>query len=92
MICQLPDNGGPSIRDFKFTDINPLQVGYYQLHWMKGGKLHRSQIINAFTGEDERMSLYPNPTTGKVKIVLSNMQFFTTDVSVFDVSGKLVLN
>lgn len=88
----LSDKNSINNNTYTFTDINPYQVGYYRLSFFSNGRLTYSQVISVVGVEKGKLLLLPNPATSKVKILLSNMQLYSTDVSVMDVSGRLLLN
>ena len=39
-----------------------------------------------------KMQLSPNPSSGKVRILLGDMQLYDTRISVYDKSGRLLLS
>jgi len=83
--------GAGSSGTFTFTDIEPFPVGYYRLTFTKDDKLTYSQTITVVSFEKSNLVLQPNPATGKVSILFTNMQMYTTSVSFFDISGRQVL-
>ena len=77
--------------ELSFTDNYPYTENYYKIYFTKEGKLYSSQPIAAFAVTKGKMQVLPNPTSGKLRILLANMQTFDTEVSVIDLTGRIVL-
>lgn len=71
-----------------FTDINPYQVGHYQLLFISTGERAYSQVLTVVSTDEGKMLILPNPATSQVRVLLNNMQLYTTEVSLHDLSGR----
>jgi phosphodiesterase/alkaline phosphatase D-like protein len=90
-----------NVNTFPVTGLEPATNYYYRVSaYNSGGTSNYSNIINATTlvtaisdqaFDEIRVNLYPNPTTGKVKIELEN-SFREMTVSVISVMGSEVLS
>ena len=75
---------------YVFTDINPYEVGYYQLMFISNNELAYSQVLTVVGTGSDRMQVMPNPATGQVRVLLNNMQLYNTEISLLDLSGRQV--
>jgi uncharacterized protein YcnI len=70
-------------------------IGDYQVEITKGVCTDISKLTNVPTGLDDdffdNLSIYPNPTSGKLNIQFESGYFGQFGISVFDVTGKLVM-
>lgn len=84
------DPGAANNGKYIFTDINPYQVGHYQLLFISSQERAYSQVATVVgTGEDKLLVL-PNPAGSQVRVLLSNMQLYNTEVTLLDLSGRQV--
>jgi hypothetical protein len=73
---------------FEFIDTNPPTQAFYRLKMTDNeGKITYSKIIELHQKETE-IAIFPNPTEGG--IFLNGLNETASDISVFDISGKLV--
>ncbi len=77
---------------FSFSDITPFQVGYYRLYFTLNGRQTYSQTLTVIGVNTGQLVLIPNPATGNVRVLLTNMQLYNTAISITDLSGRLVLS
>ena len=88
-----PKSNSPVPGKYLFTDVDPFTVGYYRLvQLVDNGTIAHSPIVSAIGGEDGELLLSPNPTSGKLRIALLNMQLYNTEVTVMDISGRVVIS
>lgn len=86
--------------DYSFIDEYPqLGDNYYRLKMIdKDGKFKYSELINIRVKEDNSVvkdgivKIYPNPTNGMLNVQYQASSEKTLDLSVFDVTGRTVLN
>jgi hypothetical protein len=76
---------------YQFTDIDPYDIGYYRILFQGREQLIYSQVATVVGVKSGKLYLLPNPAKESVRVLLSNMQQFVTEVSVTDLSGRLVL-
>ena len=85
-------SGNANTTNYTFTDPYPLPVGYYRLQFNSSGRLSYSQVITVVSVTGGRLVISPNPSSGKIKLLLKNMQLSAVDVTVYDSYGRLVLS
>lgn len=85
-------SGNPNTTNYTFTDPYPLPVGYYRLQFNSSGQLSHSQVITVVSVTSGKLFISPNPSSGKIKLLLNNMQLSAVDVTVYDSYGRLVLS
>lgn len=73
---------------YSFTDNYPYQVGHYRLTFFSTTGKAYSQIITAVAVNNDKLYLMPNPATTTLRVLLSNMQSYETELSVHDLSGR----
>jgi Secretion system C-terminal sorting domain len=81
---------------YDFTDINPGNgMNYYRLKIIDlDGKFAYSNIRNVYfsiNGMSLKVYGYPNPTTGSYYLNLQSERDEWVDISLFDITGKLIL-
>ena len=82
-----------STLSYKFTDDTPLTgISYYRLKQVdfNGAHSYSQMVAVRITGTDQHVSVYPNPSSGEVFLVIDNLESITIPVTLFDVSGRLV--
>ncbi len=68
-------NGKNKAADYDFTDADPLSISYYKLRQIDvNGKETDSKTVSVIRTEDGDITLFPNPTNGKVYIKSSKFQ------------------
>ena len=85
-------SGNANTTNYTFTDPYPLPLGYYRLQFNSSGRLSHSQVITVVSVTGGRLFISPNPSSGKIKLLLNNMQLSAVDVTVYDSYGRLVLS
>ena len=78
--------------NYTFTDPYPLPLGYYRLQFISNGGWSRSQVITVASVTGGRLIISPNPSSGKIRLLVKNMQLSAADVTVYDSYGRLVLS
>lgn len=91
-IGSVMSSGNANTANYSFTDPYPLPLGYYRLQFNSSGKLSHSQVITVASVAGGRLTISPNPTSGKIRLLLKNMQLSAVDVTVYDSYGRLVLS
>jgi Secretion system C-terminal sorting domain len=83
--------GKPST--YHFEDKTPLSISYYRLRQVDfDGKETLSKVVSVTQTQKGQVRISPNPTSGKVNIVISNNdQLVPTTMTVYDLIGKQVL-
>jgi hypothetical protein len=85
-------SGNANTTNYTFTDPYPLPLGYYRLQFNSRGELSYSQVITVVSVTGGKLIISPNPSSGKIKLLLNNMQLSAVDVTVYDSYGRLVLS
>jgi hypothetical protein len=85
-------SGNANTTNYTFTDPYPLPLGYYRLQFISNGGLSYSQVITVVSVTGGKLIISPNPSSGKIKLLLNNMQLSAVDVTVYDSYGRLVLS
>jgi hypothetical protein len=85
-------SGNANTTNYTFTDPYPLPLGYYRLQFNSSGALSYSQVITVASVTGGGLFISPNPSSGKIKLLLKNMQLSAVDVTVYDSYGRLVLS
>lgn len=75
---------------YRFTDPYPYQISYYRLMFSTLTGLTYSQTITVIAVEKGKLVLFPNPATTRLSILANNMQLFKTEISITDLSGKMM--
>lgn len=86
------ESGSANTTNYTFTDAYPLPLGYYRLQFISSGVLSYSQVIPVVSVTGRRLIISPNPSSGKIKLLLNNMQLSAVDVTVYDIYGHPVLS
>jgi hypothetical protein len=84
-----------TIANYMFYDLHPLSGNiYYRLRQIdKDGNESLSEIVqikNALVERSEIVSIYPNPTTDYVNVVLTSIQKEKVTIQVTDIYGKTI--
>jgi hypothetical protein len=77
---------------YVFSDINPLDIGYYRITWTSESKLYSSQAVPVYIGLETNMQLAPNPANGSLRIFLTDMGLYDIEISIFDATGHVVIS
>ena len=85
--------GNNKASTYTFEDEGPLSISYYRLRQIDfDGKETLSKVVSVSQTQKGSLRIFPNPTTDKVNIALSdNDRFESTTVSVYNLIGKQVL-
>ena len=82
------------IRDYVFTDNTPLSISYYRLKQVDiDGGFEYSNVVSVTTKGDKFKinALYPNPTKDNIAIQFESNKNEVVNVSVMDLTGRVVL-
>jgi hypothetical protein len=82
----------PNAVSTAFIDNYPLTEGHYRIYYTPVSKEYASQTLSVFAVKSGKLVLHPNPATSTLRVYLSNMQLFNTDVSIYDMAGRRVFN
>lgn len=85
-------SGNANTTNYTFTDPYPLPLGYYRLQYISSVGSSYSQVITVAAVAGGKLFISPNPSSGKVRLLLNNMQLSAVDVTVYDSYGRLVLS
>ena len=80
---------------YELQDKHPyIGNNYYRLQQVDmDGKLSNSEVINVYRDVNgNQVSIYPNPTKGVLNVECSLLHQESTDIKLFDVSGRMVRN
>jgi Secretion system C-terminal sorting domain len=81
-------NGVASV--YNYTDNNPLSISYYRLNQIDhDGKSEMSNVVSVIKQRKLEVSMYPNPTYGKVTIQLEKEG--TGVVTVYNLIGQVMM-
>jgi hypothetical protein len=89
-------NGNSVItQNYNFTDNTPLSISYYRLKQIDfDGRFEYSNVVSVI-GKSSKFniaSIAPNPTKESSNILLESATNETVSVTLFDVSGRVVLS
>jgi Secretion system C-terminal sorting domain len=81
-------NGVASV--YNYTDIDPLSISYYRLNQIDlDGKSELSNVVSVIKQRKLEVSVYPNPTYGKVTVKLEKEG--NAAVTVYNMVGQTVI-
>jgi Secretion system C-terminal sorting domain len=81
-------NGVASV--YNYTDNNPLSISYYRLNQIDhDGKSELSKVVSVIKQRKLEVSMYPNPTYGKVTVQLEKEG--TGVVTVYNIVGQVMM-
>ncbi len=96
-IGQVAGNGNASaINNYSFTDKN-ASTGlnyYYLVQTDQDGSTTSYEVIVVSRGEVgfEIIRLFPTPASSSVNLTFTNDQMSTVDISLYDITGRIVMN
>ena len=81
------------VHNYDYVDDSPeTGTNYYRLHQidLDGSSAYSDVRVVNFNGGDQRISSYPNPSSGLVKVTLDNIPAGTVSFQLADVTGRIV--
>jgi hypothetical protein len=75
---------------YSYTDHYPFLEAYYRLIWYSS-RTYQSQSLFAVAAKKGELILLPTSNTDQIKIVLSALSDSKSEVSFYDMNGRLVL-
>ncbi len=76
--------------NYEFIDAHPLSISYYRLRQIDfNGKETLSNIISIVRGVTDEITLFPNPTNGK--LFIKSSEFLSKSVRIVNNLGQIVL-
>lgn len=79
---------------YEYIHITPNKGNnYYQLRAVDYQNVSKSyNVINLYIGSEGSIVVYPNPATALIKISMTEVEFEFAEISITDLSGRVLLN
>jgi hypothetical protein len=90
-IIGLVDQSNMIASTYTFIDNYPFQIGYYRLTFISTTGKAFSQTITVVSVNNDKLYLMPNPATTTLRVLLTNMQAYETELSVHDFFGRQLI-
>ena len=82
-----------AMSNYNFIDQSrELETTYYRLRQIDfNGQYEYSNVIAVdCTTNEESLEVYPNPVQNELNVVISNNKHTTSDIKIYDLTGKIV--